>query len=70
MKSYFLYVHSDKESSYESASDAGFTAEEIEKYGLIYAGYEIKLRITVPGTDGRKYDEEMVDINETFLGND
>lgn len=57
-KSFTIYVHGSKESAYEAALRAGFTEEEIEKHELVYAGYEIEIKVTP--VEGGTFTEEVV----------
>lgn len=50
--SYYVYLHSNKDSAYDAAAKAGFSPEEITKYNLVYMGYEERLKITVNRTTG------------------
>jgi hypothetical protein len=53
-----MYVHGSKESAYEAAVRAGFTDEEIEEHELMFAGYEIKIKVTP--IDGGTFKEEVM----------
>lgn len=52
---YRVYAHSNKESVYEAALDAGFTPDELsEKFAdLTYVGYEISIDVTVDRETGK-----------------
>lgn len=51
-RTYYVYLHSSKESACEAARDAGYTDEQIDRLGLAYVGYEEKFEVTVVNPEG------------------
>lgn len=59
---YTLFLHGSKESARAAAEEAGFSDEEIEKYGLSYAGYEHKIKVTVNTVSGKVTEQSEKEV--------
>lgn len=53
---YPLYLHGTKEQARDAAEQAGFSDEEIEEFSLVYAGYEVAIKIRVDRSK-KKFEE-------------